>query len=95
MAGTFALLSNEATPLGTAFSSAFNFNAKPLVRSVVFAFKLIRFDKVAVSAFCNNKLVSVLLNFKAKPLVRSVVFAFRLIRFDKVAVSTLFSFVPN
>ena len=100
VAGTFKFASKLATPLATPLWEASSFKANPLFTSVVFAFKLILFDKVAVSAFCNKKLVSVLLNFNAKPLVRSVVFAFKanplvrsvvfafkLIRLDKVAVS--------
>ena len=47
-------MSKLATPLATPLLEASNFNAKPLVTSVLFAFKLILLLKVAVSAFCNK-----------------------------------------
>ena len=81
------MISKLATPPATPLCEASSFKANPLVTSAVLAFKLILLLKVAVSAFCNKKLVSVLLNFKANPLVTSVVFAFKLIRLDIVAVS--------
>ena len=54
---------------------------------MVAAFKLILLLKVAVSAFCNKKLVSALLNFKAKPVLTSVVAAFKLILLLRDVVS--------
>jgi hypothetical protein len=41
-----------------------------LFRSVVLAFKLIRLDKVAVSAFCNKYAVSVIFNLVATVFVK-------------------------
>ena len=61
-----------------------------LFKSVVLAFKLIRLDKAAVSAFCNKKAVSVIFNLVATVVVKLfkfVVFAFKLILLDKPAVS--------
>ena len=80
-------MSKLATPLATPLLEASNFNAKPLVTSVLFAFKLILLLNVEVSAFCNKKLVSALLNFKAKLVLTSVVAAFKLILLLNVVVS--------
>ena len=64
-AGTLEFTSRLATPLALPFWEASIFKANPLVKSSEFAFKLIRLDKVAVSAFLNSALVSDLFNFKA------------------------------
>ena len=65
-----------------------------LLKSVVLAFKLILLDKLAVSAFCNNKEVSVIFSFSASNAVTSEIvpaLAFKSILADKLKVSAAFN----
>ena len=65
-----------------------------LLKSIVLAFKLIRLDKLAVSAFCNKKEVSVIFNLSANRVVTSEIvpaLAFKSILVDKLKVSVAFN----
>ena len=61
-----------------------------VLKSTVLVFKLIRLDKLAVSAFCNKLEVSVVLNLVPTVVVKvlkSTILVFKSIRLDKLAVS--------
>ena len=65
-----------------------------LLKSIMLAFKLIRLDKLPVSAFCNKKEVSVIFNLSANRVVTSEIvpaLAFKSILADKLKVSVAFN----